>query len=280
MTKAPQEKKLALVLGGGGSKGALQVGLYRALCEIGLRPDLIVGSSVGAVNGAYIAAGVGPRALARGWAGLARKDLFSYNWSILWKGLSASSVFSPAPLRGVLSRHLPFRRFDELTVPLSVVTTHLSAGEPCIWERGDVVEAVVASCSVPGLLPPVLGPDGVLHVDGSLADNVPIEVAFERGATHVVAMNCRTCDRCPRNSVRLADVLGQAFSIAADCRLRQMAESYANNKEVLLLQPDLGEHINAMDFSHGQRLVKAGYDCALPELRRWAPTTGLLSEAA
>lgn len=280
MSEERGANRLALVLGGGGSKGALQVGLHRALCELDLRPDLIVGASVGAVNGAFIAAGVGPRALAAGWARLSRNDLFAYNWSILWRGLSATSVFSARPLRALLGDSLPASRFAELQVPLALVTTHLGTGEPCVWDRGDLVEAIVASTSIPGLLPPVEGHDGIRHIDGSLADNIPVEIAFERGATHVVAMNCRTCDRCRRESVRLADVLGQAFSIAADCTLRRMAEAYAERDDVLLLQPDLGEHINALDFSHGARLAEAGYRSSLPRLRDWvAEVDGRRSEA-
>lgn len=265
-----ERPRLALVLGGGGSKGALQVGLYRAMCEVGLRPELVVGASVGAVNGAFIAAGVGPRALARGWSGLARRDLFAYNWRVLWRGLRARGLFSAAPLRRLLSGGVPARRFDELQLPFAVVTTHLASGEPRVWDSGDLLEAVVASCSIPGLLPPVEGDDGALHVDGSLADNLPIELALRRGATHVVAMNCRTCDRCRRESPRLADVIGQAFSIAADCSLRRMADRFEDDGRVLLLQPDLGEYINALDFSHGERLVEAGYACALPRLEAWA----------
>lgn len=274
---APIERgdaRLALVLGGGGSKGALQAGLYLAMWRLGLRPDLVVGASVGAVNGAFIASGARPRALARAWRELSRDDLFSYNWQLLWKGLSAPSLFSAARLRRDLRDRLPVRSFSELEVPLALVTTHLGAGEACVWERGDLVEGVLASSSIPGLLPPVRGHDGVLHVDGSLADNMPIELAFQRGATHVVAMNCRTCDRCERRSVRLSDVIGQAFSIAADCKLRQMAESYAERPEVLLIVPELGEHINALDFSHGARLVEAGYRCSLGPLREWAAARG------
>lgn len=264
--------RLALVLGGGGSKGALQVGLYRAMRELGLRPDLVVGASVGAVNGAFVAAGVGPGALAQGWASLSRDDLFSYNWRELWKGLGARSLFSAAPLRRLLAGGIPARRLEDLEVPLAVVTTHLAAGDACVWDAGDLLEAVVASCAIPGLLPPVEGPDGELHVDGSLADNLPIEIALRRGATHVVAMNCRTCDRCRRDSPSLTDVIGQAFSIAADCSLRWMADRFEDRDRVLLLQPELGEHINALDFSHGERLVEAGYQDALPRLREWVGT--------
>lgn len=262
-------RRMALVLGGGGSKGALQVGLYRAMCEVGLRPDLVVGASVGAVNGASIAAGVGPRALARGWSSLTRGDLFTYNWRVLWRGLRARGLLSAGPLRRLLGDGFPARRFDELDLTFAVVTTHLASGEPCVWDAGDLLEAVVASCSIPGLLAPVEGRDGALHVDGSLADNMPIRLALRRGATHVVAMNCRTCDRCRRESPRLTDVIGQAFSIAADCSLRRMADDFEDDERVLLLQPDLGEYINALDFSHADRLMEAGHACALPRLRTW-----------
>ncbi|MFQ5690154.1 MAG: patatin-like phospholipase family protein [Gemmatimonadota bacterium] len=269
MNTSTEKPRLALVLGGGGSKGALQVGLFQAMCQLGLRPDLIVGASVGAINGAFMATGVGPKILAQGWSALRREDLFSFNWRLLWRGASAQSILSARPLRELLERSLPKARFEALPVPLALVTTHLSTGEACVWERGDLIDAIIASSAIPGLLPPVEGHDGVRHVDGSLADNVPIEVALERGATHAIVMNCRTCDRCRRESVGLTDILGQAFSIAADCKLRGL-ESHGNHgEEVLLLQPEMGEHIRALDFSQGKRLVRAGYEHSLPRLRAW-----------
>lgn len=266
--RSPDAPKLALVLGGGGSKGALQVGLYQAMRELGLRPDLIVGTSVGAINGAFIAAGLEPADLASGWRSLERDRLITLNWSLLWRGLSAESLFSARPLRNLLEESLP-RRFDQLGVPLSVVTTHLGAGEACVWERGDLVEALLASCAIPGLLPPVAGHDDVYHIDGSLADNVPIQIARRRGATRIVAMNARTCDRCHRRSTSLADVLGQAFSIAADCKLRGMEGGTALTEDVLLIQPDLGDHVRALDFSQAGRLIRGGYEASRSRLENW-----------
>lgn len=262
--------RLALVLSGGGSKGALQVGMYRALCEVGLEPDFIVGTSVGALNGASIAGGVGPRALARGWRDLSRSDLFHFNWSLLWKGLSSESLFRRRPFRRFLEERLPVRRFRELDTPLHVVSTHLSMGTPCHWSDDDLVEAVLASCSVPGLLPPVYAHDGVAHVDGSLGDNLPLEMARELGAERIIAMTARTCDRCEADHVAIGDVIGRAFSIAADCSLRRMAEDVRDDSSLLLLQPDLGEQVYALDFSQSARLIEAGYEHALPRLRRWA----------
>lgn len=261
--------RLALVLGGGGSKGALQVGLYRALCELRVQPDLIVGASVGALNGALIAAGVGPRTVREGWTEMERSDLFRLNWSLLWRGLRAESLFSGSHFRNFLEDRLPADRFRDLPVPLHVVTTHLSLGSACTFNEGSLVEAILASCSVPGLLPPVQAHGGVAHVDGSLGNNLPISVARELGADRILAMSCRTCDRCGPTRFDLVEVMGRAFSIAADCARRRMTEDELGASDLLLLEPDLGERVYALDFSHGERLVRAGYEHTLPRVREW-----------
>ncbi|MFW6192183.1 MAG: patatin-like phospholipase family protein [Gemmatimonadota bacterium] len=266
--------RLALVLSGGGSKGALQVGLYRALCELEVRPDLIVASSVGALNGALIAAGVGPRTVAEGWRRTSRSELFRTDWSLLWRWTSAQGLFSGPHFRRFLDDHVPARTFEELDIPLHIVATHLTSGEACRLSEGDLREAIHASCAVPGLLPPVALHGGVPHVDGSLGDNLPIAVARELGVRRILAMNCRTCDRCEVADPNLAQTLGRAFSIAADCTLRRMRERYGSDPDVLLLQPELGERIQALDFSQGARLVEEGYRWALPRIRGWVEEDG------
>lgn len=262
-------RRLALVLSGGGSKGALQVGLVRALRELGVRPDFIVGSSVGALNGALVASGVGSREMAGGWAATSRSDLFRVNWSIAWKGLASPGLFSGSRFRAFLDERLPAATFAELEIPLHVVATHLGSGEACRLSEGDLREAVHASCAVPGLLPPVALHGGVPHIDGSLGDNLPVTVARDLGAREVIAMNCRTCDACGVVDPDLAETMGRAFSIAADCTLRRMREMYRGDPDVLLLQPELGERIQALDFSQGGRLADEGYRFALPRVRSW-----------
>lgn len=264
---------LALVLSGGGSKGALQAGLYRALCELGVRPDLVVGASVGALNGALIAAGVGPRTLAEGWGRTSRPDLFRVDWSVLWKWTSAQGLFSASRFRRFVEDRVPSPTFEELEIPLHVVATHLTAGEACRLSEGDLPEAIHASCAVPGLLPPVALHGGIPHIDGSLGDNLPITVARELGARRILAMSCRTCDRCEIDDPSLARTLGRAFGIAADCTLRRMREQYRDDPDVLLLQPELGERIDALDFGHGARLAEEGYRWALPRVRTWLERT-------
>lgn len=265
----------ALVLSGGGSKGALQAGLHRALCELGLTPELIVGTSVGALNGALIASGVGPKTMARGWGEIERGALFRFDWTLLWKGLSGEGLFSDRHFRRFLEERLPASRFEELRIPLLVVSTHLSMGSACLWDEGDLVTAVQASCAVPGLLPPVRAHGGVPHVDGSMGDNLPVRRAREAGIRRVVAMNCRTCDQCDPMGTSLPEVLGRAFGIAADCSVRVRAEEWRDDPDVLFLQPEMGERIYALDFSQSARLVQAGYEFALPRLESWvAARTG------
>lgn len=260
---------LALVLSGGGSKGALQAGMYRALVELGLEPDLIVGASVGAVNGSFIAAGLGPEALAEGWRRLSRGDLLRFNWSVLWRGLRAESLFRQRPFRGFLEDTLPVRRFEELAVPLHVVSTHLTLGAPCTLGEGDLIEALLASASIPGLLPPVEVHGDATHVDGSLGDNLPVRVARRLGAGPVIAFGTHTCDECRLGRLGLTDVIGRAFGIAADCSLRRIADSLREDPDLLILQPALAERVYALDFSRSDWLVEQGYRLAKPALEEW-----------
>lgn len=120
----------ALVLCGGGSRGAVEVGLYRALVDLAIPIDLVVGTSVGAINGAAIAAGVPPDALAGLWKGLRRRDLFRLNRQLFWKLLWADRLYDHRPLRRFLERSLPAKRFEELRVPLIVTGTDFGTGQP------------------------------------------------------------------------------------------------------------------------------------------------------
>ena len=175
----------ALVLCGGGSRGAVEVGLYRALVELRMPIDLVVGTSVGAINGAAIAARVPPDDLARLWKGLSRRDVFVLNRQLLWKLLWADSLYDHRPLRKLLERAISVRTFAELTIPLIVTGTDFATGRPVYWREGNLFDAIMASVAVPGLFPPQLI-DGAQVVDGGITDNVPIDVAIAEGATTVV----------------------------------------------------------------------------------------------
>lgn len=143
-----------MILCGGGARGAMEAGFYQAIIDLGISFDLVVGSSVGALNGACIAAGMPPRELADLWRRIRRSDVLAWNWPALWRG---GGLMTLDPLRRLLRKTLPVFRFEDLKIPLVVVATDLLVGVPVYWHgKGDLLEPVIASMSLPGIFPPVV----------------------------------------------------------------------------------------------------------------------------
>ncbi len=154
-------------------------------------------------------------------------------------------------------------------MPLVVITTDLESGRPYLWEEGDLVDALLASCAIPGIFPPVRGPAGRLLVDGGLVDNLPTDVAIARGARTVLGILCRCCTRWQRSTRGLTRLLGQSFSIALECITRRGLYAGRKDAELFILQPDLGLDVEALDFAHSAELISEAYSFSLPRLRDW-----------
>ena len=258
----------ALVLCGGGSRGAVEVGLYRALVELEVPIDLIVGTSVGAINGAVIAAGMPPVALVRLWRGLRRRDLFALNRQLFWKLIWADSLYNSRPLRRFLERVLPVRRFEDLTIPLIITATDFETGQPIYWREGNLLDAIMASVAMPGLFPPqVLR--GVQVVDGGITDNVPIDVAVAEGADTVIFILCACCEWTSRRVRGLLPILRRALSIAIDRKYHADIQRYAGQARLIALEPPIGREIDLLDFSHTAELIEQGYASAIAGLKEW-----------
>lgn len=164
----------AFVLSGGGSLAAVQVGMLQALDERGICPDLLVGTSAGAINATYVAGhGVAPDALAdlaAVWVGLRRRVLFPLRPT---RGLLAvfgarESLCSPAPLARLLDDHLTFSRLEDAHIPVHVVATDALTGCEVLLSDGDATSALLASAAIPGIFPSVAR-DGRMLCDGELA---------------------------------------------------------------------------------------------------------------
>ncbi len=149
----------AFVLSGGGSLGAVQVGMLQALLRWGARPDLVVGTSVGAVNGAWVAGHpgtAGPDGLASVWRGLRRADVFPSSPSRALAAVTGRSraVVSPHGLRHLLAEHIQFQRLEDAPIPLHVAVADVLTGEDVLLSSGPAVDAVMASAAIPGIYPP------------------------------------------------------------------------------------------------------------------------------
>jgi NTE family protein len=228
--------KTAFVLGGGGVLGAHEVGILRALSEAGIRPDVVVGTSVGAINGAFVAADPAGAAalLGRLWQGEALRGAFSETvWGRAVRlARSGTHLHSIEPLRQLLNDMLPGDDFADLELPFHCVAASIEHARARWFSSGPIVPAVLASCAVPGLLPPV-AVDGEHYFDGGLVDSIPVGRAIALGALVVYVLHVGRIERpltVPRRpwEVGLAVALGQLDAaapwVAAQPDERQQAD--------------------------------------------------------
>jgi len=218
----------AIVLGGGGVFGATQVGMLRALLESGIRPSLVVGTSVGAINGAAIAAApniVGVENLAHLWASLAEAGLFTDNVLARASTLARyrTHLYSPAPLRKLLAAHLP-HTFAELEISFQCVAASIERAGAHWFSSGPLSEAVMASAAVPGLLPPVVI-SGEHFLDGGLVHSIPVGRAVTLGATDVYVLHVGRIEQPLKPPRSLWDVCLTSFELA---RRHRFVEEMAN----------------------------------------------------
>lgn len=251
----------AFVLSGGGSLGAVQVGMLQALAARGVEPDLLVGTSAGALNAAYVA-GHGTSAatlerLAGIWAGLRRRDVFPLQPARLAAAAvgRAPSLCAQDGLRRLLEAHLRFGRLEDAPIPLHVVTTDVRSGEEVVLAAGDAVDAVLASAAIPAVFPSVRI-DGRDLVDGGVADNAAISHAVALGADVVYVLPTGyACALQEPPASPLASAL-HALTLLIEQRLVLDVARYAPQADIRVLPPLCPMSIPSTDFRHGALLVE------------------------
>lgn len=264
----------AFVLAGGGSIGAVQVGMLRELLAYGVEPDLVVGSSAGAINAAYLAGAPSPAGIERLetlWRGLQRGDVFPLTWRGMVGALTRRSApLDPGGLRRLLETHLPRRTLEGTPIPLHVVATDLLGGGLVTLSRGSAIEAVLASCAIPGAFPSVRIGERQL-VDGAVASNTPIRTAVELGATRVVVLpSGYACalERAPRGPIATAL---HALTLLIAHQLVADLERCAARAQIVTVPPLCPLAVSPYDFSHAGELIER----AAVQTRRWLDQGGL-----
>lgn len=238
--------KVAVVLGGGGVHGAVQVGMLQALQEHGVRPDLILGTSVGAMTGALLAARPDDaverlRAL---WTNLA--DHSPFEASLLERAStltrSRTHLHGNHRLRRLLLSYLPARTFGELTVPFQCVAASIERAGARWFTDGPLIDALLASTAVPGLLPPV-EVDGEHHLDGGLVDSIPVGRAMELGATCVYVLQVGRIEQPLHVPTTPWEVGMVAFEIARRHRFVEAMERVPPGVEIHVLPTGLTDEL-------------------------------------
>jgi NTE family protein len=224
----------AFVLGGGGVLGAAEVGMLRALFERDVIPDLIVGSSVGALNGAFIAAEPSLATVDRMvkvWTGLSERGVFggSVFGQLGTLARHGTHLHSNEGLRRLIETELGPLAFDDLAVRFECVAASIERATATWFSSGLVTPAVLASCAVPGLLPPV-EIDGEHYFDGGLVRSVPIGRAADLGATRIFVLHVGRLEQPLKPPTRPWQVAVVAFEIA---RRHQFGEELAGLSEAV-----------------------------------------------
>lgn len=282
---------LGLVLGSGAARGWAHVGVLQALRERGIRPDLVVGTSIGSIVGAIHAENRLDEVLAFvGTHDFTRSAKIFFEFKIHLDGL-----ISGVHVMEFLSRFLSVEKISDLPIPYAAVATDLDNGRPVTIDSGKLSDAIRASISIPGLFTPVRR-NGRVLVDGGLSCPVPVSVARDMGATRVIAVNVATWRPCPyfhrqagadyskrmwnhlretlpafnslftgrKSGQSLADVFLKTVRIAEN---RIAEEEIRRHPPDLLIEPAVGD-IAAMDFARARDGIRAGYEAAAEALDR------------
>ena len=264
----PRTGPTAFVLGGGGHLGSAEVGMLKALIEHGITPDLVVGTSIGAVNGAFVAADPGPPAVARLealWRSADRSGVLSRSVLAQARNLvrTGVAIHSADGLRALLDRHLPVTEFDQMQVPFECVATCIERAAEHWFVSGSVVDAVVASAATPGLFAPV-PVDGEHFFDGGLVNSIPVSRAVEHGATCIYVVHVGRIERRIAPPTRPWQVGLVAFELARRHRLNRDLAALPTGVEVHLLPaggaPTIRNDLRYWDLSAPDALMQAAYD--------------------
>ena len=214
----------AFVLGGGGVLGAREIGMLRALADAEIWPDMVVGTSVGAINGVFVAAdpaGAAKR-LSQLWQGPDLQRAFS--GTLLGRAArlarSGTHLHAIGPLRQMLEDALPAADFAGLELPFHCVAASIERATARWFSSGPLAPAVLASCAVPGLLPPV-EVDGEHYFDGGLVHSIPVGKALELGASTIYVLHVGRIERPLAPPRRLWEVGLVAFEIARRHRFHE-----------------------------------------------------------
>jgi len=256
--KRRRKPRLGLALGGGGARGFAHIGVLRVLEAEGIRPDVVVGTSVGSLIGALVADGRDAAEVERLALTVEKDDFFDYGP----RSLLAGGLARGERIERFVATHARAHIIEELPIRFAAVAVALRTGEATVFDRGPLARAVRASCTIPGVFAPV-EIDGVTYVDGGIVAPVPAGVARRLGAEVVlaVALPAAVPEECPRNPITV-------FLHAMDIMAAEIGRVYARDADVVV-EPPVGDTA-IDDLSDRPRLIEAGTGAmraALPALR-------------
>jgi NTE family protein len=269
--------KTAFVFAGGGSLGAIQVGMLRTLLAAGVRPDFVVGASVGAINAGYFAGAPDPEGvatLARIWSGLRRSDIFPLTLASAFGLLRhPGNLVDPGGLRRLLAANLPIPRLEDAQIPLNIMATN-QQGQAVRLSSGPAVEAILASTAIPGVFPPV-HIEGEALMDGAIAANTPMLLAAELGASRIIILPTGYACALKEPPTRAAGKALHAITLMITWQLMHELQRIPEDVEVHIVPTLCPLAVSPFDFSAATELIERGAQTA----KQWIEEGGLTRRA-
>ena len=250
---------IAFVLSGGASLGAVQVGMLQALADRGVQPDLLVGTSVGAVNAAWVAGHPDPSSLdelAAIWHSMRAEHLFPIRPAAALGGLVGrrNHLVDSGNLAELLRSHLPYTRLEKAALPLHVVATELLTGRQRLLSHGAAIPALLASCAIPAIYPAVCI-DGALLVDGGVCANTPVSHAVDLGADRVYVLPSGYACALPKPPAGLLGMLLHSLTLLLQQQLIDDVERNLQRADIHVLPPLCPLGVYPTDFSRADELI-------------------------
>ena len=265
--------RTAFVFSGGGSLGAIQVGMLRVLLSHGLRPDFVVGASVGAINASYFASAPDAECVARLGqirSGLRRADIFPFTLTSAFGLIRRRGyIVDPGKLRRVVETNLPCSRIEDAKIPLHIMAT-TQQGIGIRLSSGSVVDAILASTAIPGVFPAV-DINGEALMDGAVAANTPVRLAADLGASRIIILP--TGYACalkepPRRAIARAL---HAVTLMIAWQLIYELERMSDDIQIHLVPTLCPLAVSPFDFSKSKELIER----AAQSTQKWIEEGGL-----
>ena len=272
-----QPRRTAFVLAGGGSRGAVQIGMLEELTRRGIRADRVFGASVGAINGAAYAGNPtleGVAHMANVWLGVRGTDIFPRGtfdgpWAFFQK---RAAVHANTGVRKIIEEGLDYENLEDAIIPVEVVTTSLTDGRERWIGHGPATEAILASSAIPSIFPPVTI-DGDVLVDGGVVNNVPISRALAAGCDRIYVLLCGPLHYHPPPPRRPAEAALTAFFVAIHARFVRELTALPAGVEVIVFSGGGDPSGQYRDFSATAALIEEGRAEVRDTLDRYVGTS-------
>lgn len=281
------QKKITLVLGGGGMKGLAHIGVLKVIQRLGIVPDEYVGTSVGALVAALAAGGMSAKEIEDIALRLQKKDILDFNWDgLLARRGQTASLYRGEALQRFVKKVIAVDSFDKLPHPLYVTTVNINTGREVLWglpghDDIPIHKCVAASCSIPGIFPPK-AIRGEYYVDGSIADPLPLKIAYYHNTAVAIAVYLDS----PRSisSGRIVQdegavsIITHAQSITSRKLVEHSVEE-CRNLPYVMVEPIVIYH-GIFEFRHLQRVIVAGERAAEEAIANHPSNLQLLSPSS